>query len=124
MENAERMCDAVCIISNGVKVLDGAVADVKAEYGNQRVAVVLDGRAGAGQPAVLEDAAVVRSMSSHGRLREIELVPGVDPQALLHRLVGEGATVERFELVRPSLHEIFLDKVGAGGIERGMSGHG
>ena len=45
MENAERMCDAVCIISNGVKVLDGTVTAVKADYGNQRVAVALDGRA-------------------------------------------------------------------------------
>ena len=124
MENAERMCDAVCIISNGIKVLDGAVADVKAEYGNQRVAVVLDGRAGTGEPAVLADPSVVRTSSGHGRLREIELAPGADPQTLLRRLVGEGASVERFELVRPSLHEIFLDKVGAAGIERGMSGHG
>ena len=124
MENAERMCDAVCIISNGVKVLDGTVAAVKADYGNQRVAVALGGGAAAMEPAVLGDPTIVRATNGDGRQREIELVAGADPQALLRRLVGEGAVVERFELVRPSLHEIFLDKVGAAGIERGMSGHG
>jgi ABC-2 type transport system ATP-binding protein len=125
MENAERMCDAVCIISRGVKVLDGTVAAVKAEYGSQRVAVALDGASeGAGYPAVLRDPAVVRSTNGQGRHREIELVEGVDPQVLLRRLVNEGASVARFELVQPSLHEIFLEKVGAAGIERGMSGHG
>jgi ABC-2 type transport system ATP-binding protein len=32
--------------------------------------------------------------------------------------------VQRFELVQPSLHRIFLDKVGASGIEEGMTGQG
>jgi ABC-2 type transport system ATP-binding protein len=43
---------------------------------------------------------------------------------LLRRLVDAGAVVERFEKVQPSLHQIFLQKVGASGIEDGMSGHG
>ena len=38
--------------------------------------------------------------------------------------VVDRADVERFELVRPSLHQIFLQKVGATGVEEGMSGHG
>jgi ABC-2 type transport system ATP-binding protein len=38
--------------------------------------------------------------------------------------VNAGATVHRFELIQPSLHQIFLDKVGATGVEEGMSGHG
>jgi ABC-2 type transport system ATP-binding protein len=32
--------------------------------------------------------------------------------------------VHRFELIQPSLHQIFLDRVGATGVEEGMSGHG
>src|SRR5213082_3922372 len=39
MENAERMCDAVCIIANGSKVLDGSISDVKASHGTQNVAI-------------------------------------------------------------------------------------
>ena len=33
MDNAERLCDSVCIIARGEKVLDGAVAEVKAAPG-------------------------------------------------------------------------------------------
>jgi len=32
--------------------------------------------------------------------------------------------VQRFELVQPSLHQIFLERVGATGVEEGMQGHG
>jgi ABC-2 type transport system ATP-binding protein len=35
-----------------------------------------------------------------------------------------GAAITRFELVQPSLHQIFLNKVGATGVEEGMTGHG
>jgi ABC-2 type transport system ATP-binding protein len=43
---------------------------------------------------------------------------------LLRRLIESGARIERFELVQPSLHQIFIERVGASGIETGMSGHG
>ena len=32
--------------------------------------------------------------------------------------------ITRFELVQPSLHQIFLQRVGATGVEEGMTGHG
>ncbi len=35
--NAESLCDEVCIIANGEKILDGTVADVKTEYGGPPV---------------------------------------------------------------------------------------
>src|ERR1043166_5349522 len=35
MENAEKMCDAVCIIAHGEKVLDGSVNTVKTVHGTQ-----------------------------------------------------------------------------------------
>src|SRR3954471_12766102 len=40
MENAEKMCDSVCIIARGEKVLDDTVANVKAAAGRRNVAVV------------------------------------------------------------------------------------
>ena len=41
MDNAERICDSVCIIARGEKVLDGQVAAVKAEHGVRNVAQAL-----------------------------------------------------------------------------------
>ena len=47
-----------------------------------------------------------------------------DAQQLLRRVIEAGANVQRFERVQPSLHQIFLQRVGATGVEEGMSGHG
>jgi ABC-2 type transport system ATP-binding protein len=124
MDTAERLCDAVCIIARGEKVLDGTVADVKAEHGGRYVALALAGGAGDGVAPVLRDPALVRRVNEGNRSFEIELAPDASPQALLRRLVETGAVMERFELVRPSLHRIFLDRVGAEGVEEGVSGHG
>ena len=126
MDNAERMCDSVCIIAGGEKVLDGSVSGVKDAYGRRNIALsLLDGgtaRNGVGD--VLRDPKLVQRADDNNRYFEIELAPGADSQELLQRLVGAGARIERFELITPSLHQIFLDRVGARGVEAGMSGHG
>jgi ABC-2 type transport system ATP-binding protein len=124
MDNAEKMCDSVCIIARGEKVLDGSVAGVKAEAGARNVALSLAGGTQNGVTAVLKDRTLVARVDDNNTYIEIELAPGAEPQALLHRLIEAGAMIERFELMRPSLHQIFLQRVGATGIESGMSGHG
>jgi len=124
MDNAERLCDSVCIIARGEKVLDGRVADVKAEHANKVIALALDGRATPEVYGVLGDRALVARADDQNRYFEIELAPQATSQLLLQRLVGAGAAITRFELVQPSLHQIFLEKVGAKGVEEGMQGHG
>lgn len=124
MDNAERLCDSVCIIARGEKVLDGPLAQVKAENSGNTVALALDGGASAAVTAVLNDRSLVERMDDHSRFFEIEMKPDGDPQVLLERVMQAGGRVERFERVQPSLHQIFLHRVGATGIEEGMSGHG
>ena len=127
MENAERMCDAVCIIARGEKVLDGLVTDVRTSSGRRSVALALVGDNGArenGVGRVLSDPRLVKHFDDNNRYFEIELAPDADAQELLHKLIEAGARIERFELVLPSLHQIFIERVGATGVETGMSGHG
>ena len=131
MENAERMCDAVCIIARGEKVLDGQVTDVRTSSGRRNVALTLvpsasgNGRASEnGVGEVLRDSRLVSRFDDNNRYFEIELAGGADAQELLRRLVTAGARIERFELVLPSLHQIFIERVGAQGVETGMSGQG
>ena len=124
MDNAERMCDAVCILARGEKVLDGGVAEVKAAHGGAHVALALGGASTPAIDAILADRALVARVDDSSRYFEVELAPGGDAQVLLRRLVAAGASIDRFERVQPSLHQIFLQKVGATGIEAGMSGHG
>ncbi|GAC1653261.1 MAG: ATP-binding cassette domain-containing protein [Gemmatimonadaceae bacterium] len=114
MDNAERMCDSVCIIAGGAKVLDGTVEAVKAAHGARRVALdMAPGPEDASVRATLRDPRLVEHMDDGDHVREIELADGADPQELLRRLVEGGARIRRFELVHPSLHEVFLRAVGA-----------
>ncbi len=124
MDNAERICDSVCIIARGEKVLDGAIGEIKRSHGTRNVALGLDGDPTPDVSAVLSDSTLVDRVDDSNRYFEIEMAKGADPQDLLRRVVATGAMVNRFEIVLPSLHQIFLEKVGATGIEMGMTGHG
>ena len=122
MDSAERLCDAVCIIARGAKVLDGPIEEVRAQHGGTHVALSLGGNSGNGVGAVLSDPRLIAKLDDSNRFFEIEVAPGADPQLLLRRLLEAGASIQRFELVRPSLHQIFLQKVGAGSaVEQGMT---
>jgi ABC-2 type transport system ATP-binding protein len=124
MDNAERLCDAVCIIAHGDKVLDGEVGQVKAAHGGRVVALAVAGEARPAIAGILADRSLVARVDDQNRFYEIDLAPGADAQQLLRRVVETGAPIQRFELVQPSLHQIFLEKVGAIGVEEGMSGQG
>jgi ABC-2 type transport system ATP-binding protein len=118
------MCDSVCIIARGEKVLDSRVTDVKRAASARHVALSLVGGVQNGVNEVLRDASLVRNLDDNANFIELELAPAADSQVLLRRLLEAGAKIDRFEMMQPSLHQIFLQRVGAQGIETGMSGHG
>ncbi|MDQ6885746.1 MAG: ATP-binding cassette domain-containing protein [Gemmatimonadota bacterium] len=124
MDNAERLCDSVCIIARGEKVLDGTVAGVKAQHGGRNIALALGASRDGAVASVLNDRTLIARVDDSNRFLELEMMPGADPQLVLRRLLESGAAIERFELVTPSLHQIFLERVGAAGVETGITGHG
>jgi ABC-2 type transport system ATP-binding protein len=79
MDTAERLCDAVCIIAHEEKVLDGTLADVKAEHGGRYVALALANGAGDGVSPVLHDVTLVGRVNDANRTFEIELAPAARP---------------------------------------------
>jgi ABC-2 type transport system ATP-binding protein len=108
MEQAEKLCDHVCIIARGRLVLAGVLADIKRAAANDgRVALVL-----AGGDAVLADTALVAKRETSDDVVEVTLAEGVAADQLLSALVGAGAKLRRFEVVTPSLHDIFVSRVG------------
>jgi ABC-2 type transport system ATP-binding protein len=111
MEQAEKLCDAVCIIARGEKLVDGPLADVKRGHGGSHVVVAVE-RGTPAVEAVFGDGRLVAAADTYGNYAELELATGADPQELLQRLVGARARVTRFEVAEPTLHKIFLDLVG------------
>jgi ABC-2 type transport system ATP-binding protein len=111
MEQAERMCDRIVIIARGRKIVDGRIADVKREFGGSYVALSFGHDAARAAP-VLAERALVSQMDDYGASAEVRLADGADPDLLLSRLVATGVGLTRFEVVEPSLHSIFIAKVG------------
>ncbi len=106
IEDAEKICDRVCMIAGARKVLDGPIREVKRSGNHRHVVLSYDG-----DPGFLSDPAVASS-TDHGQWVEIRLAPGADPQAVLRRAIESGVRVHRFELTEPSLREVFLDQAG------------
>jgi ABC-2 type transport system ATP-binding protein len=102
MAVAERMCDFIFMIYKGRQVLDGTLDAIRNRYGEDTLRVHMDGSAGP-----LEGLPGVARVTDHGRLQELQLHPGADPQAVLTELMRRGR-VRHFEQARPSLHDIFV----------------
>lgn len=111
MEQAEQLCDGVCIIARGKKLVDGSLADVKRTHGGKHVHVTFDGSAGDAE-RLFADPRLVKKKESTGQYAELELAHGADAQDILKGLVGSGARLAKFELAEPSLNKIFVDLVG------------
>ena len=107
MEMAERLCDDICMINKSEKVLDGSLREVKRSFGRNAVALRIEG----GSDGVLEDRNLVAKVERNSDEIEALLTEGADAQELLKRLLASGATVSKFELVEPSLNDIFIAKV-------------
>jgi ABC-2 type transport system ATP-binding protein len=108
METVERLCDGIALIHRGRKVLEGTVAEVKSRHGKNTVVLSYDG-----DGAFLAGLPGVRTVSDFGRYVEIRMTEGADPQAIL-RAAAARLQVSRFEVVEPSLHDIFVERVTAG----------
>jgi len=105
MDQVEKLCDSICLINNGEAVLAGKMREIKARYERNHVIVEFEGSA-----AFLNSAEIAEAKNYSGHA-EIKLKEHGDAQKLLHE-VAAVATIYRFELVEPSLEEIFIQTVG------------
>jgi ABC-2 type transport system ATP-binding protein len=105
MDQVEKLCDSICLINQGEAVLSGTMREIKSRYERNRVIVEFNGGTSfLNSPEVAE----AKNFSGHA---EIRLHPHGDAQKLLHEAAAV-ATIYRFELVEPSLEEIFIQTVG------------
>jgi ABC-2 type transport system ATP-binding protein len=105
MDQVEKLCDSICLINGGRAVLQGTMREVKERYPRNRVALQYEGN------AALRDEPTVETVKDFGGSADIQLKANADPQELLRSLVQK-VRVHRFEVVEPSLAEIFIQTVG------------
>lgn len=107
MAMAERLCDFIFMIHRGRKVLDGTLNAIQDAYGSDTLRVQA-----AGGRAVLQDLKGVERINDYGQLQELRMTSACDPQAVLAAILSRTA-VTRFEIVKPSLQDIFVRIAGA-----------
>jgi ABC-2 type transport system ATP-binding protein len=104
MDQVEKLCDAICVIHRGHPVLSGTMREVKSRYPANRVQMVFYG-----DDSFLNHPSI-ESVKNYNGIAEIKLRDGADAQPLLAEAVTK-ARITRFEVMEPTLEEIFIEKV-------------
>ena len=105
MDYAEKIVDAVVMINNGRKVLDGSLSDIKSTFGTKFVKVKYEG-----DPGFVSSIDYVKNIKDYGNEMEIELTDIKLKDTLLRDLVNK-ISVNSFQITEPSLNNIFIRKV-------------
>lgn len=105
MDQVEKLCDSICLVNGGKAVLSGKVREVKKQYPRDHVIFEFEGDA-----SFLDHPSVETSKIYSGHA-EVKLKSGADPQLLLAEAIKK-AQIFRFEVMEPSLEEIFIQTVG------------
>jgi ABC-2 type transport system ATP-binding protein len=105
MEQVEKLCENICLINKGRIVLEGTIAGVKAEYGQNGVTLRFVGDGG-----FLKTLPDVASVNDYGNEVFLRLNPGADPGRILDEARSR-LDVQKYEVATPSIHDIFIEKV-------------
>jgi ABC-2 type transport system ATP-binding protein len=114
MDQVEKLCDEIALIHRGHLILSGGMREIKSRYPRNRVIVNFEGDSGfLHHPSVesyqnFSGHAEIKLHSSNGH----GLHPHPDAQPLLADAVARGTRISRFEVMEPTLEEIFIEAVG------------
>ena len=106
MEQVERMCSAICLINKGKVVVEGSLARIKKDCGTNSLILGFEGDGN-----FLRRLPELESVDLHGNYAEIRMRDGADPTRILEAAMSH-VKVRRFEVVEPTLNNIFIDLVG------------
>jgi ABC-2 type transport system ATP-binding protein len=102
MNVAESLCDRIFMIFRGRKVLDGTLASIQDQFGNDTI------RVSAGDPfPPLAELPGVEKIRDLGQVKDLRMARGCDPQEVLRALIAR-TRVTGFSIVKPSLNDIFV----------------
>ena len=108
MDQVEEICDDIALIDRGNLILHGNLRQIKRSMGRQILRIHLEGNEDfwARIPGL-------QLLASRSDYLEFRLGDDVDPNYVLSEAMAAGQVI-RFELVEPSLDQIFVEKVGVG----------
>lgn len=106
MELAEKICDDICLLNRSRKVLEGSMREIKRSFGRNSVCLRIEGGNG-----ILDDPGLITKLEQRSDEVEVLMAPNASAQDLLKKLIAAGIAVSKFEMIEPSLNDIFIQKV-------------
>ncbi|MBE2224409.1 MAG: ATP-binding cassette domain-containing protein, partial [Anaerolineae bacterium] len=107
MYQVEALCNRIVLINNGRSVLYGEVDQIKRRFAGNAIELT-----GQGEFTNIPDVLEARQLNGTWHLA---LAPGADPQAIFRQLAADPRnTIDRFEIAKPSLDDIFITVVKEG----------
>ena len=110
MEHAEELCENLCIMQKGKPVVQGTLKDVKRSYGKKNLVIHSDL-----EMDFLADFTGVHKLRKTSEGVRLQIENEEVAESIQKALFVKGF-VRKFELEEPTLHDIFVEKVG-GAIE-------
>ena len=107
MATVEEFCTDITILNRSKTILQGNLNDIKKSYGRVHLLLKTEQDAEA-----LIRAAGIEPFSEKPLEYQLRVTGETQANDLLRRLAEAGLTVVTFDLQEPSLHEIFVEKVG------------
>jgi ABC-2 type transport system ATP-binding protein len=111
LEQAEKLCDEICLLARSKKVLEGNLRVLKRHFSKDLLHLAVD----AEHSAIASLPGVASSQPVNGGY-VIALEPGMDHREFLRQTL-ERHPVRGFSAKEPELEEIYLDAIRAAGIE-------
>ena len=109
MAYVEEFCRHICIMQNGEIVVDGLLSDIKRGYPRDKIWVVPEN----GQDFENITAPMLTDISQRDEGYICTLKSPGDKDGFMALLVEHNISIERFEVMEPTLEEIFVEKAGA-----------
>ena len=106
MDQAEKLCDRICLINKGRVVLDGDLNEIKRRNGENTINIEFEG-----DGSFLSSMPMFKKSLLYENCAELRLADGLQPGDVLRDLATR-LSIRKFEVREPSLESIFLDKVG------------
>ena len=106
MEQAEKLCDKICLINKGNVVIDGQISDVKSRYGKNSIHIEYDG-----DGTFLKELPFVQQATIYQNYAEL-LLKDSTPTREIISTISDKLDIRKFEYVEPSLNSIFIQVVG------------
>lgn len=106
MEHAEELCENLCIMHKGKPVVQGSLKDVKRSFGKKNLVIHSDL-----DMEYLADFAGVYKLRKTSEGVKLQIEDETVAENIQRELFTKGF-VRKFELEEPTLHDIFVEKVG------------